>query len=131
MGATSSSRESWTARASSTTASGAGRRVRWPARWSWANAPMPALLLSALAAFLLSLLLTPGLRHLLRPRPGQAVSRARAGGIPRLGSLAVLAAAALALGLRAGLHWGLAGQADLPVLRQLAGPAFIVLAVGV
>lgn len=90
---------------------------------------MPALLLSGLAAFLFSLLLTPGLRHLLRARPGRVEGRARAGGIPRLGGLAVLVAAALALELGRSLHWDVSGR--LPVLRQLAGPALLVLLVGV
>jgi UDP-GlcNAc:undecaprenyl-phosphate GlcNAc-1-phosphate transferase len=122
---------------------------------------MPALLLSGLVAFLLSLLLTPGLRRLLvraqagrltggslerppghrsppssdqRERPSEkwrATPRARAGGAPRLGGLAVLAAASLALALRAGLHWGTSGSARLPLLGQLAGPTLLVLLVGV
>ena len=94
---------------------------------------MPALLVSAVVAFLLSLLLTLLWRRLLRrlPPPSRAAARRGPSTVPRLGGVAVLAAAALALLWRSLLHWGTAGRAGDPLLRQLAAPALLVLLVGV
>lgn len=96
---------------------------------------MPTLLTTGFLAFVLCLVLTPLWGRCLRRWPA-AARRERRGGaaavapVPRLGGVAVMVAAGLALALPAWLHWDFA----IPTLslqsRQLAGPVLLVLLVG-
>ncbi|HWG37926.1 MAG TPA: MraY family glycosyltransferase [Terriglobales bacterium] len=97
---------------------------------------MPSLFTTGLLAFALCLLLTLALRACLRKVP-QHRSRERdlraaeaSPSLPRLGGVAVLLAAALALGLPPLLHWHLAITGGRDLLRQWAGPVGLVMLLG-
>src|SRR6185437_11130864 len=117
----------------------AERRQALPARRGLpilAVAPMPSLFTTGLLAFALCLVLTLALRACLRRlRQHRARERDHRGGaavpsLPRLGGVAVLLAAALALGLPPLLHWPLAITGGRDLLRQWAGPVGLVMLVG-
>lgn len=91
---------------------------------------MPSLLTTAVLAFLLSLALTPALIVLLRRLPVPPRRRPPAAA-PRLGGLAVIAAAALALFLPGWLHWPLLGMGANDLLLRLGPPTLLVLLVGI
>jgi UDP-GlcNAc:undecaprenyl-phosphate GlcNAc-1-phosphate transferase len=97
---------------------------------------MPSLLTTVSLAFALGLLLTAALRRLLRATPGRRSEARRLGeagpapAVPRMGGVAVMAAAALALLLPGGLGWPLNNFGDAALLRQLAVPVLLVLAAG-
>jgi UDP-GlcNAc:undecaprenyl-phosphate GlcNAc-1-phosphate transferase len=91
---------------------------------------MPSLLTTAVLAFLLSLALTPALIVLLRRLPLPFHRRAPAAA-PRLGGLAVVVAAALALFLPGWLHWPMVGAGANDLLLRLGPPTLLVLLVGV
>ncbi|HUX66610.1 MAG TPA: MraY family glycosyltransferase [Terriglobales bacterium] len=95
---------------------------------------MPTLITTGLLAFLLSLVLTPLWRRGLRRWPAAARREGRGGtagaAVPRLGGVAVMLAAGLALALPAWLHWGFTIPTLSPLSRQLAGPVLLVLLVG-
>lgn len=97
---------------------------------------MPTLLLTSLMAFVLALGFTPALRLALLQ--GQTLEHSRrrrqaapgTSQTPRLGGLAVLAAVAVALWLRAAAHLPYAGRASQPILQQLGGPVLLILLLG-
>ena len=98
---------------------------------------MPSLLTTTCLAFALALLFTALLRRLLRHAPRERPKEARAlgdaaaaGTMPRMGGVAVVAAAGLALALPGWLGWPLNNFGDASLLRQLAAPVLLVLAAG-
>jgi UDP-GlcNAc:undecaprenyl-phosphate GlcNAc-1-phosphate transferase len=99
---------------------------------------MPSLLTTISLAFGLGLLLTAAMRRLLGRVSGRGRAEARALGAaapgpaaaPRMGGVAVMAAAGLALLLPGWLAWPLNTFGDAALLRQLAIPVLLVLAAG-
>ncbi|MGH9394712.1 MAG: hypothetical protein ACRD1E_11125 [Terriglobales bacterium] len=84
---------------------------------------------TAVLAFALCLAFTPALRSWLRRlRPRQLDECG--GTLPRMGGVAVLLAAVLALALPPLLHWNLAINSGRDLLRQWAGPVVLVLLAG-
>ncbi|HEY8056980.1 MAG TPA: MraY family glycosyltransferase [Terriglobales bacterium] len=91
---------------------------------------MPSLLTTAVLAFLLALAFTPALLGLLRHLP-PPTRRGIASAAPRLGGVAVMAAAALALFLPGWLHWPMLAANTNDLLLRLGPPTLLVLLVGV
>lgn len=91
---------------------------------------MPSLLTTAVLAFLLALAFTPALLALLHRLPPPS-GRRPAGAVPRLGGVAVVAAAALALFLPGWLHWPMLGANAGDFLLRLGPPTLLVVLVGV